>query len=828
MSFESGSEHPISSQSITFYEVDHWTESHEKKTTRTQNFWDGIKNQCELEDHPIPFEDCKLANEKWIYVYTKQSWGYTISHEIKVSSVDSKQKFDIIDWVSDHKFVAGKKRPFNKKEKSTFKLNRSKDYALLLSEIQLSHERIEFYRKNKEMLELRSSSILASASESSPFKKVYLVNPIIVAEYYFPKAEAALKIKFDHLQDGENAQKRSIAEYTNAIIKNTPKKNGLKQKVSSWVNKSKLKTYLDSENKKIKEKDKKAETLCYQFFNWKKSKLYNLTLADYFDTTLKEAEEKKEKLLESQIQHGTIALLTIHGANYLKSLVKNDNIFKAILDSQPYKLTSTVIKLAENDYLAKIFWLFETGKVLSKSYTLKINISAKKITSIQEMVIKDIKTFQKNHENLFAELSEFKISKKTQRIEYQIDSLKVIETTTEKSTYISKLNKFKNGLTYLVGVIELANLVATVNFSERGKNIQERIDNDLSFASALAGTCSALESIWGLFYSISSKILQRVLFVVGIIGSLLDIISNLRNGLKAYKKGNKEQAIGFFTSMVAAAMLGVGSTALSAISLGLITGGAATVWSGIGLLLLIVGAILAFAGAIILWFTSTTEIERWMTESYFGKRPKRYWSLKDQFVNIQEILALFDVEFKIYQFYDDRKYFNPKSHRITVKPNHFFITCEIKLGLFIPKKSSMHINYKVKANTEFFEDGDKVIIQKYNPKLMANNADVQTISKGDVIEKLVWVCHLTGSNLKSKTSNEHFYFKCKMRLDLNGDEEILIPKEGVLERDGYIVKENVIKIGVPYAGEDRKTFDHNGIKFNAEILKLIFNTPSSH
>ena len=54
MSFESGSEHRISSQSVTFYEVDHWTESHEKKTTRTQNFWDGIKNQCELEDHPIP------------------------------------------------------------------------------------------------------------------------------------------------------------------------------------------------------------------------------------------------------------------------------------------------------------------------------------------------------------------------------------------------------------------------------------------------------------------------------------------------------------------------------------------------------------------------------------------------------------------------------------------------------------------------------------------------------------------------------------------------------------------------------------------------------
>ncbi len=629
--------------------------------------------------------------ERWIYVFSVESWGVRLCSEAKV---EGSQKYKLVDWKT--KKWAGKNKREPSKTVSEFSVRTpvggpdETGIFVVLSPIQLPRVRIDQYvgsnasnPKAAKLVRRRGTKIkigdTAVRDEQSGLTTVYVREPITIADKLAAEFAIACREYRKHLE-------KDIEEYNLASAALSALKEVLKHEddfVSDGkFNQNAAQKVITDFDKKTSHLKNKREKLGKRFASATGCSEYDEALKDYDG--------------DNALEDERIRIRARHAANKMQSAATRALMEREVKDDYSWINRYLFSETLFNSMRKMNTLVAEFGDILGEYGNIFISVRGHKsfLLMLEKTVLYRVG---------------FNIA--AFRVSYPVGTITVttydVKRMATNPTFSGKLAGKAQRLLIAFEVLNLA--MAWDAFSKKSKKELSDYAGPTGSLCDLAGAVGSrvatviekserelAASLGKEVYKESDKlvVLTRVMAVIGIVGGICDMVEARSGALDAAKTLQYERIIGY-SAMYLGAALGVHAAGMS---LAGAAGAGPVGLIAIGLVLL---------GVLIIYWFQESDLETWLRNSQWGDR----YTGKNRIEQLQEL------DYILARFQPSLEYMDLKSAgwggwigsmlRVTINPG------------FVNAKSKFHVEVQAWCIVGSFGSIDKEDVITIDKRVVA-------------------------------------------------------------------------------------------------------------
>jgi hypothetical protein len=669
-----------------------------------------------------------LIDDKWIYIFTKKGSGVSLTWECRTTAASENQSFEFVSWAEGDRETTSKNYPRAIKgaAKNQLRLKPDEEYYVLVSKIQLTIKRIDFYTTNTGLLAKRCLHIPANTIKDAgqPFELFctdYLEIAFGLRELYDKHTNAFN----DYFSDTSKTERRYLAALVQEVAKQ-------RSRLKSWINYDAVARECrenDAETGTRQEKKKQAEA---HLRDWKLSDGYRLAREEYFGT-----KENEEVILSYDI-----ILTSFDELDYLtKEGEKADSWYTVVFEPEAQ---FTFFRKLETLAAADDFWLFFGKNIVArylanfgptkikKAATIEVQVETLEHFIIEvnqtitraKVVISDL---VKNNDRWFS----VQVDQQTRTvfIDYEFSNSyhftsKAPANTTAYRTAKRKWNEIQGniekvvpGLQKVLIGIEAINLINSFAILLDSKNAKETVFNVVNVLGSAVDVLASLKVIseqkvtkWFCKTDVpykNAKVLTGKTFAkINLAGAICDYIGAMKDTAHAANSDHYGLAAGYATIALA-------STASAASAALVIQGGTVTA-TAFGLSATTLGVIgigLFVVGTGIVWYFSESDLKEWAKKCSWAKDPEDTSSVKIQIQSLHKLICEFTSDSYIYVCDKPGTQVMNAEGRIFSRKD-YYLTVRVRPGFMNQETSKYQITVKVKESSLIKFGPEKVLVDK--------------------------------------------------------------------------------------------------------------------
>jgi Ca2+/Na+ antiporter len=740
-----------------------------------------------------------LVDDKWIYIFTKKGSGVSLTWECKATADSKNQSFEFVSWAESDRETTCKSYPREIKgaAKNQLRLKPNEEYYLLVSKIQLTIKRIDFYIQNAGLLAKRCLHIpvntIKETGQPFEFFCTDYLEVVFGLREQFDKNNNAFK---DYFSDTAKTERRYLA----ALVQNVAKQ---RSRLKSWINYDAVVRECqenDSETKTRQEKKKQAEA---HLRDWKLSDGYRLAREEYVGT-----KENEEAILSYDM-----VLTSFDELEYLeKEGEKPDSWYTMVFDPES---RFTFFRKLETLAAADDFWPFFGKNIVArylanfgptkikKGVTVEIQVETLEhfIAEVNQTITRAkivMSDLVKNNDRWF--FVQVDQQTRTVFIDYEFsNSYRFTSSTPDNTTaYRSAKRKWNQiqeniekvvpGLQKVLIAIEAVNFLNSMETLVNSKGVKDGVLNFVNFLGSAADLLSSLKVIseqkvtkWFCKANVpykNAKILASKTFGrINLAGAICDYIGALKDTAHAANNDNYGLAAGYATIALA-------STATAAGAALIIQSGTATaVAFGLSASTLgLIGIGLFIVGSGIVWYFSESDLKEWAKKCSWAKDPENTLSVKMQIQTLHKLICEFTADCYIYVGDKPGTQVINAEGRIFSEKEYYF-TVRVRPGFMNQESSKYYITLKVKESPLVKFGPEKVLINK-TITIPASKVSKCRDLQGDEYYNVLRRFSYQELGFRDNFHEGNYSYELTAKLDFKGDGSEMVfdvQKEGKLE-----------------------------------------------
>jgi hypothetical protein len=739
-----------------------------------------------------------LVDDKWIYIFTKKG-GVSLTWECKTTATSANQSFEFVSWAESDREATCKSYPREIKgaAKNQLRLKPNEEYYVLVSKIQLTIKRIDFYTQNVPLLEKRCLHIPANTMKETgqPFE-LFCTDYLEIAFGLREQFDKHNKAFSDYFSDTAKTERRYLAALVQEVAKQ-------RSRLKSWINYDAVVRECrenDAETSTRQERKKQAEA---HLRDWKLSDGYRLAREEYFGT-----KENEEAILSYDM-----VLTSFDELDYLeKEGEKPDSWYTMVFDPES---RFTFFRKLETLAAADDFWPFFGKNIVArylanfgptkikKATTIEVQIQTLEhfIVEINQTITRAkivISDLVKNGDRWF--FVQVDQQTRTVFIDYEFSSSssftsKTPGNTTAYRTAKRKWNELQGNIEKVVpGLQKVLIGIEAVNFvwAIQGLVNADKSDKIYAKINLLGSAADFLASLQLLSkqqvtkwwcktdqpYAKAKILAEKTFAAINLVGAICDYIIAMNEIASAAKCDHYGSAAGYATIALA-------STASGASAALVIQGGTATAATAFGLSATALGLIgigLFIVGAGIVWYFSESDLKEWAKKCSWAKDPENTSPVKMQIQLLHELICEFTADCYIYVGDKPGTQVMNGEGRIFSEKD-YYVTVRVRPGFMNQETSKYQLTLKVKESSLVTFGPEKVLINK-TISIPASKISTCRDLQGNEYRNVLQRFSYQELGLRSNFHEGNYVYELTAKLDFKGDGSEMVfdvQKEGKLE-----------------------------------------------
>lgn len=741
-----------------------------------------------------------LVDDKWIYIFTKKGSGVSLTWECKATAASANQSFEFVSWAENDRETTSKSYPREIKgaAKNQLRLKPNEEYYILVSKIQLTIKRIDFYTQNIGLLAKRCSHVPVNTIKETgkPFE-LFCIDYLEIAFGLREQFDKNNKAFDDYFSDTAKTERRYLAALVQEVAKQ-------RSRLKSWINYDAVGRECrenDAETSARQEKKKQAEA---HLRDWKLCDGYRLSREEYFGT-----KENEEAILSYDV-----VLTSFDELDYLAKEGEKPNSWYTMVFEPESRFT--FFRKLETLAATDEFWPFFGKNIIARYLANFGPTKIKKATTIEvqvqtlehfivevnqtitraKIVISDL---AKNGDRWF--FVQVDQQTRTVFIDYEFSSSYSFTSNTPGNTTAYRTAKRKwnelqgniqkvvPGLQKVLIGIEAVNFINSMSTLIKSSEIKEGVFNFVNMLGSAADLLSSLKVIseqkvtkWFCKTNVpykNAKVLTTTTFAkINLAGAICDYIGAVKDTARAANSDHYGLAAGYATIALA-------STATAANAALVIEGGATTTATAFGLsatTLGLVGVGLFIIGAGIVWYFSESDLKEWAKNCSWAKDPENTSSVKMQIQSLHKLICEFTADCYIYVCDKPGTQVMNGEGRIFSEKD-YYVTVRVRPGFMNQDTSKYQITLKVKGSSLINFGPEKVLINK-TITIPASKISTCRDLQGNEYRNVLRRFSYQELGLCADFHDGNYVYELTAKLDFKGDGSEMVfdvQKEGKLE-----------------------------------------------
>jgi hypothetical protein len=751
-----------------------------------------------------------LVKEKWVYVFAKKGSGVSLFYECKPVVQGEKQTFEFVSWEADReKNQKSYPRPTTGKSKDTFELQPDREYYVLISQIQLSLARIDYYTQHADKLAKRALHIAANTlkSNSAPVS-LYCTDYIEIAFYLREQYDKHVQSFEKFVSDKEKVQRRYLAGLVCAVAESKPRLKG-------WIDYNAVVKERDQNEQETKERLRGKETAEAHLRDWKLSRAFELTREDYAGT---------KEIEEAILAHDAV-LTSVDEIRYLESEgVKKESWYNMIFTADSrFLFFRKLDTLAAADKFWDIFGKHIVARYLANYGPTKFKgvQSVDALVQRMERFVDELHVITEHAKLTFPDLVQNKgrwfyvtIDEHTKLpvIDYEFMSTTKVTGHSYNDTMKyrpakRKWNAIREGgidkalpsLQKILIGFEIVNLANSIYALAKADSIKDKGFGFINFAGSIADMISSLDKIGkrqitslkvnaGMAPDKAAIYADRAFAIVNLAGAVCDYAGALKDIYESSAQGKNGLSFGYATIAVSAVATGTSAVMTIGATSAQLAGAetAAMFTSAMGMssaTLGVVGVVLFFAGAGINLYFADNEFHEWAKKSAWRKDGildyvtsggnSHKSSIDSQIEELHKLICEFTPDCYLYKNQLAGTEIFTQNGSVLHKHEYIF-TAAIRPGYYNEKASKYKVNLKI-IREGGSHGHEKVLLDNAFVLFASQEQKLQSF-EGDTFAVLLKRFTTMELNLEENFQEHKFSYELTAWLDFYGDGSAILFK----------------------------------------------------